>query len=156
MRPAGVFLLMLVGWAEELERRSQRRHRKTIMLVAMQEIGTVTAPNIIRTKQASQKELCASLMLGRAGAASIMSIIGALGWARESSIMSSISVSFLRSRASRNTSFSCPQRWGSATPGKCSSRCSLARETGTICLNFGGPFPPPHPLLQPSVDKKLR
>ena len=40
----GIFLL--VGWAEELERRSQRKHRKTIMLVAMQEIGTVTAPNI--------------------------------------------------------------------------------------------------------------
>ena len=48
--PAGVFLLMLVGWAEELERRSQRRHRQTIMLVATQEIGTVTAQNIIRAK----------------------------------------------------------------------------------------------------------
>ena len=54
--PAGVFLLVLVGWAEELERRSQSRHRKTIMLVAMQEIGTVTAPNIIRAKQATQKK----------------------------------------------------------------------------------------------------
>ena len=68
MPPAGVFLLMLAGWVEELGRRTQRRPRKTIILVVMQEIGTVTAPNIIRAKQDTQKELCA---------ASIMSIIAA-------------------------------------------------------------------------------
>ena len=60
MLPAGVFLLILVGWAEEQERRSQKRHRKTIMLVSMQEIGTVTTPNIIRAKQATQKKACAT------------------------------------------------------------------------------------------------
>ena len=72
MPPAGVFLLMLAGWVEELGGRTQRRHRKTIILVVMQEIGTV-----IQAKQDTQKELCASLMPGRSGVASIMSIIAA-------------------------------------------------------------------------------
>ena len=56
------------------------------MLVATHEIGTVTAPNIIRAKQATQQDSCASLMPGRAGAASNMSIIRA----REASIISII------------------------------------------------------------------
>ena len=72
----GYFSRQDMPWKEKLEHRSQKRHRKTIMLVAMQEIGTVTAPNIIRAKQATQKELWASFRPRRAEAASIMSIIG--------------------------------------------------------------------------------
>ena len=82
-----------VGAKEDTERQS-------CLLQCRREIGTVTAPNIIRAKQATQKELCASLMPGRAGAASIMSIIGTRP-GREASI-SIIGGSFLRAKASRN------------------------------------------------------
>ena len=132
MLPAGVFLLILVGWAEEQERRSQRRPRKTIMLVSMQEIGTVTTPNIIRAKQATQKKACAKLMPGAA------SIIRAR---REASIMSIIGGSVLRSRASRNTPFSCQKRRGVRSVGKMQLQVQSSSGNRHRLTEFLGPFP---------------
>ena len=136
--PAGVFLLMLVGWAEEPERRSHNH--------ACCNAGDWNSHSKHHTSQATQKQEGASLMPGRAGAASITSIIGARPgpggqhhehhWRLVSPFQGKPKHSLLM-----------PKRRGSAPTGKCSSnQLQVQSSSGNrhhLTEFWGGPFPTP-------------